>query len=94
MLFVIIFLSCENENLDNISDIRNKIEGQWSVQEDSELLKSTNITNYTVYISPSETDTSNILIDNFYQIGWGIEAEGEIRNEKIYLTPYQEINTM
>jgi len=91
LVFVLFLFSCEKENLDNVSDIREKIEGQWNVQEDSELLKSTNTTNYIVNILSSDLDTSIILIDNFYQVGWGIYAEGEIRNGKIYLSPYQEI---
>lgn len=91
LLLVVFIFSCEKDSLDNVSDIRERIIGQWSVQEDSELLKSINTSYYTVNISSSEIDSSVVLIDNFYQAGLGIAAEGEIRDGKIVLISNQEI---
>jgi hypothetical protein len=64
------FDACEEDLLNN--DIRDQLEGKWSVTEDNNL-KSTDY--YNVTISKSLSDTSKILINNFYAINATVEAE-------------------
>jgi len=66
----ILFVSCEEDPAD--IDLRDELEGTWNVTENNNL-KSTEY--YTVTISKSLSDTSAILIDNFYALGETVKAK-------------------
>ncbi|MFO8234750.1 MAG: hypothetical protein R6U04_05010 [Bacteroidales bacterium] len=90
---VLIFLAaCEDERL-NPEDDTSVLEGEWEVDEDSEFYKSTQ-SRYRVYISVSETDTSQVVISNFYQLGYeNAQVVGEVSGKRIQLLQDQSIET-
>jgi hypothetical protein len=83
ILSVMFFTSCE-DLLDprSSAEIVLELEGQWMCDEESSVFKST-LLKYTVYISPSETDSNRIFISNFYQLGNGVEATALVSNYQI-----------
>ncbi|MBN1415930.1 MAG: hypothetical protein JW973_12575 [Bacteroidales bacterium] len=85
ILLMAVNLSCE-ELLDdmNTGDVREKIEGQWQCDETSEYYKST-ATKFTVYISPHPDDSTKVLIDNFYQLGFDVSAVATVSNRNLYI---------
>jgi hypothetical protein len=64
-LIAVAFASCTSENLNNVDD-RDDYTGNWSCQETG---SSSGTSSYTVSISKSSTDSSAILIGNFYGLG-------------------------
>jgi len=71
LLIIIPTVSCEDELINLINnDPRENIEGSWHCVEDS---PSYGQTQYSVYISP-DSDTTKVLISNFYQIDNDISA--------------------
>lgn len=79
--FALIFLySCEliDDNPDT-GDVRDKIEGQWKCDENSQIYKSTEAF-YWVYIDPDPDDTTMIIISNFYDLGIDIYIFARLRN--------------
>lgn len=85
-----ILYSCE-DLLDNPSskEIAQQLEGEWKCDETSSIFKSTEDI-YTVYITPSETDSTRIFISNFYQLGNSVEATALINTYTITI-PTQKI---
>lgn len=83
---LILLVGCEE--LDQVLDTRSprdKVEGQWSCNENSSIydpVKSTMGT-YEVYISKHPSDSTKIIIDNFYQLGWNVEVVASINNRTI-----------
>jgi hypothetical protein len=85
ILFLALTVSCEELlNTSDNGDIREKIEGQWSCDETSEIYKST-AEIFSVYISPHPDDSSKILIDNFYELGWDVSAVATVSNRNLYI---------
>lgn len=66
----IFLVSCEEDLLD--IDSRDGLEGTWNVEEDNNL-KSVDY--YTVTISKSGSDSTAILIDNFYALNEVVTAK-------------------
>lgn len=85
LLLTLLLVGCEDLiDTTNTSDITQNMEGQWECDESSSVYKSTNDI-YSVYISPSETDTTKVYISNFYQLGSTIEAEATVNGNAITL---------
>jgi hypothetical protein len=84
ILLLAVTLSCEElENL-NTGDVRDKLEGQWRCDETSEIFKST-AEIFSVYISPHPTDSTKVLIDNFYELGYNVSAVATVSNRNLYI---------
>jgi hypothetical protein len=72
------FYSCEDlSDTLTSAEITQKLEGSWQCDETSTIFKSTEDI-YSIYISPSETDSTRIFISNFYQLGNNVEAEASV----------------
>lgn len=71
------FHSCEvaDDLLGSVEDLE-KLEGTWSVDEESEYYKSTAsaMSVYTVSITVDPDNTSGVIIDNFYGVGISVRA--------------------
>ena len=91
VLLLMFFASCE--------EIRNEptevssLEGEWKVDEDSELFKSTEDT-YHVNISLSPYDSTMIYISNFYHVGPESEIVGKVEGDRIELPSGQEMTVL
>jgi len=74
-IIISLFLySCEDlSDTLTSAEIAQKLEGSWQCDETSTIFKSTEDI-YSIYISPSETDSTRIFISNFYQLGNDVEA--------------------
>jgi len=82
------FSSCE-EDLDFFSDdLRESFLGEWSVKEEN-TLKSTDY--YIVKIENSESDSTAVLISNFYSIGDDFAVEGVVSGSRITI-PTQTVS--
>jgi len=77
--FIIIY-SCELID-DNpaTGDVRERIEGQWKCDENSQIYKSTELV-YWVYIDPDPGDTIKVIISNFYNLGFDIYVYAKINS--------------
>jgi len=86
ILLMVLTLSCEEllNDLGNEEDIREKIEGQWSCNETSEYYKST-AEIFSVYISPHQYDSTKVLIDNFYGLGYDVSVVATLSNRNLYI---------
>ena len=86
ILLLALTVSCEEllNNLGNDEDVREKIEGQWSCDETSEFFKST-AEIFTVYISPDPDDSTKVLIDNFYELGYDVSAVASVSGRNLYI---------
>jgi hypothetical protein len=71
---ILIIQSCEDTN-DKTNDPRDNITDTWQCKETSEVFKQTT---YTVDITKSSSDSTKILIDNFYQIGPGSKVSAKL----------------
>ena len=65
-------------------DVRERIEGQWSCDETSEIYKST-AEIYSVYISPDPDDSTKVLIDNFYELGYDVSAVATVSGRNLFI---------
>lgn len=84
ILWGILPSSCEDLlNTDNQSMV-DRIEGTWRCEETSSIFKST-LDYYSVYISPSASDSTQILIGNFYDLGNDVEATARVNGNSISL---------
>jgi hypothetical protein len=73
LLFTMITISCEDDT--ETDDPRDKITDSWKCQEKSAVFGETT---YTVDITKSSSDSSMVLIDNFYQLGAGIKVKAKL----------------
>lgn len=88
LIFIALFLSaCEDELTDDVG-IAEAIEGQWVVEETSELLGEDR---YGVYIDIFPDDSSSVRISNFYSIGYDYDVIGDISDSRIELRPNQQV---
>jgi hypothetical protein len=86
-IFLLVFtVSCEEllNNLGTQQNVREKIEGQWSCDETSEFYKST-AEIFAVYISPDQDDSTKVLIDNFYELGYDVSVVATISDRNLYI---------
>ena len=86
-LFLLVFnISCEL--LDDIDpdsdDPRDEIEDTWLCRENSSIY---GISNYYVDISKSPDNNSEIIIDNFYNLGMGIDIYAILNKRTIEIPP-------
>ncbi|MFP4042284.1 MAG: hypothetical protein ACOCZ4_01970 [Bacteroidota bacterium] len=90
-LFIFI-TACENELLNPAEDT-SVLEGEWTVEEQSETYKSKK-SSYRVYISVSEEDSTVIEISNFYLLGYeNSRISGKVDGKRIELFQNQTIDT-
>ena len=83
--------SCE-ETRTTPGDVES-LEGEWKVEETSENFKSAQAT-YQVYISPSQEDSTQIIISNFYHLGIDTEVIGAVNGNRIELLSNQTVTTL
>jgi hypothetical protein len=74
-LSFVFLTACELEETEEITDVRDRFIGEWVCEEVSNVNGSRN---FTVTIAYDESDASNILIQNFYQMGIAISSVGTI----------------
>jgi len=84
LLLMVLNQSCEELNDMSNGDVRDKLEGQWQCDETSEYFKSTAEV-FSVYISPHPSDSTKILIDNFYELGYTVSAVATVSNRSLYI---------
>jgi hypothetical protein len=70
--------------------VRDRIEGQWTCDETSHIYKSTESETshiykstesiYVVYIDPDPSDTTKVIISNFYNLGFDIYVYAKINS--------------
>lgn len=71
-LFAVLVFSCDELLDDPVDgDVRSRLEGIWSVEEDSQLFMKTN---YLAEISKHPWDSNRIYIDNIYNVDSYAEA--------------------
>jgi len=70
--------------------LRNKIIDYWSVDESSQIYKSMQ-SKYTVQIL-KDNDSSKVVIDNFYNLGYGKQAQATINDNYSVIIPSQEVD--
>lgn len=84
LLLVLLSAACEEDLpvLDD-NDPRTGIEGNWNVNEDSELFKKSTAGFYIVNISKHRSDSSKVLISNFYELPGSLSVTMEGRKLSI-----------
>lgn len=88
VLLPLFLYACEIEPNSPSGDFRDNIVDTWSCKETS--ITSNNTSTYPSDISKHPTDSSKVLIDNFYQIGIGYDAYA-ILNKYTLTIPLQNI---
>lgn len=68
----------------NNKDVALRLEGQWKCTESSSIFKSTGIS-YLIYLTPSEFDSSQIVIENFYNLGDAVVAVAQVDGSRLVL---------
>ena len=77
LLFMPIFSGCEEDLFDLLGDPRDRITGEWEVEEDSEIFKKKDYArHYNVNISKDPVDSTAIFIEGFYEID---RAKGRVK---------------
>ena len=89
VLLLLCFSGCENTLTGDVSTAE-AIEGEWNVEENSEFYSGTS--SYQVYIGIAPSDSSKVIISNFYQLGYDTEVTGNISGTRIELDPNQLVN--
>ena len=85
-VFLLTLFACQPDDTNSDTpneSVRNKIIDYWSVDESSQIYKSLQ-SKYTVQIL-KDNDSSKVLIDNFYNLGYGKQAQAII-NENYSIT--------
>lgn len=80
-----LFSSCQP---DETPDSRDSYVASWAVNESSSQIGTTN---YTVHINVVSSNTTQVQIENFYNIGFGFKAIADISGSAITL-PQQTYN--
>jgi hypothetical protein len=66
---------CEEDLFDMFGDPRDRITGEWKVEEDSEIFKKKDTNRfYSVYITKDPVDSTIIYIENFYELQGKVKA--------------------
>lgn len=90
-LFTIIVSSCDDIlNTSTDAEIAAELEGQWKCDETSSQYKSTSDNQspdviYDIYIYLSDTDSTLVHIDNFYELGNNVTASARVSGSSITL---------
>jgi hypothetical protein len=85
-------VSCEQEQTE--PGTREALEGDWTVDENSQFYKESAENVYNVYISLSTGDTTGLYIANFYQLGFENEVRATLDGDRIRLEPGQEVTLL
>lgn len=84
-LIAIFFISCEDLLAPgNTKDIVLQLEGTWQCDEEDSILKSV-MYEYQVYISPSDNDSTQVIISDFHHLGDDVEAVADVDGNSITL---------
>lgn len=89
-IIVALFYSCEVLDNGKSGTPTERIEGAWSVDENSSLYKSA-LDIYQVYISLNPKDSTQVFIENFYQIGRDSEVRANVNGNSITI-PNQSVD--
>lgn len=89
-IIFVLFYSCEALDSAKSGTPAERIEGSWSVDENSSLYKSA-LDIYQVYISLNPIDSSQVFIENFYQIGRDNEVRANVSGNTITI-PNQSVD--
>lgn len=86
LLFLLLFvISCETpEDILSSKDIAAELEGQWIVNEQSSEFKKT-LDFYYVQIYLNSSDSTQVFIENFYDLGNSIVALAKVNGTEINL---------
>ena len=86
LLLVVFCYSCEIlDDLDTETGyVRDQIVDTWRCEETSEIFGKSA---YLVDISKSFSDSSNIILDNFYNLGFGVEVVASLSGFKVNIQP-------
>lgn len=76
------FVSCQPDEEPAPADARDPFVAAWTVVENSSQIGTTN---YTVHINKVTTNTTQVQIENFYNIGFGFKAFADISGNSITL---------
>jgi len=90
-VLLMMFTTCE-EVRNQPGDVAS-LEGEWTVEENSQNFKSA-LATYNVYISLSSEDSTLIYISNFYHLGYDNEVMGRVENDRIELPSGQEMTLL
>ena len=85
-VLLIFMVSCE-ELLDDPQTVAERLEGRWSVIEDTPKKSTDNA--YEIYIDISVVDSNRILISNFYELGYSYDIYADINGMRLDV-PTQE----
>lgn len=90
-VLILLFVACEPEDTNEITDVRDRFVGEWVCEENSNINGERS---FTVDLSYDESDESNILINNFYQMGEATASVGTISttNEETVSLQAQEVD--
>ncbi|HKL38393.1 MAG TPA: hypothetical protein VJ876_05810 [Bacteroidales bacterium] len=91
-IFLFGMISCEQEQ--TAAGMRDALEGEWKVDENSEFYRKSATGVYNVYISLSTQDTTGLYIANFYQLTYENEVRATLDNGRIILDPGQEVTLL
>lgn len=78
ILVVVFIASCakdEDDPINGVSDARNKYVGTWTAQETSSVFGNST---YQITISLSNSNSEDILLKNFYNLGTGTVTIGTV----------------
>jgi hypothetical protein len=80
IIALLMLYSCELiDDNPGSGSVRDRIEGQWRCDENSQIYKSTQSI-YWVYIDPDLYDSTRVIISNFYNLGNDIYVFARVNN--------------
>ena len=82
------FVACQPEEEPTPADARDVYVASWNLNENSSLIGPNQ---YTVHINKSTTNTSQVQIENFYNIGFAFKANVNINGNSMTI-PQQTYN--
>lgn len=82
LLFTVILHSCKPDDPLPI----DSIEGTWQVEENSQVFGNQQ---YNVEIKKATGDSAKIIIDNFYNLGWGNSVYAYVEDDYYISVPSQ-----
>ncbi|HIE15513.1 MAG TPA: hypothetical protein EYP69_01170 [Bacteroidales bacterium] len=93
LFFLLTFFACQPDNeIDTPNDsLRNKIIDTWHVNETSQIYNKSSKSIYTVEII-KDSDSTKVLIDNFYNLGYGKQAKVIVNDDYTLSIPQQDVD--
>ncbi len=88
ILFTSLFVACAPEEEPTPADARDLYVDSWTVNENSSQIGATS---YTVHINKVTTNTTQVQIENFYNIGFSFKAKVDIDGSSMTI-PLQTYN--